>query len=60
MHRDYTCTNSKCGRDFSVKDDSQEPLNIAEGNVSVQCPYCESSRSITWPVGHKIIVVPKT
>jgi DNA-directed RNA polymerase subunit RPC12/RpoP len=57
LHRDYTCVN--CGKDFSIKDDSQLPLNVAEGTLSVRCPYCQAAKSIKWPLGHRVIVVPK-
>jgi hypothetical protein len=56
MHKDVTCEH--CKKDFQVDDDrstNTPPL----GALWVQCPYCNQTNLISWPMGGIVRVNPK-
>jgi phage FluMu protein Com len=40
-------------------DDGLEPADVDEQQIDVKCPHCHTSHQITWPTGHKYIVIQK-
>jgi DNA-directed RNA polymerase subunit RPC12/RpoP len=57
MQKDYSCDNRNCGKQFKVMNESPA-ATAAEGQMYVQCPHCQASKSITWPIGQNFIVAP--
>jgi phage FluMu protein Com len=40
-------------------DDGSDPA-VDEQRIDVKCPHCHASHQITWPMGHKYVVIPKS
>jgi hypothetical protein len=59
MQRDNHCPNPNCRKEFRVMDDGSDPADVEEQHIDVKCTHCHTSHQITWPMGHKYVVIPK-
>ncbi len=57
VERNYHCT--ACGKDFKVMNDEAASHEVEEGDLDVHCVYCQVSKQIKWPRGHRYIVAIK-
>jgi len=54
------CQNAACHKAFKVMSPGKrsEYAGVPDVKTDVPCPYCETTHTITWPKGLKIISTP--
>ena len=51
--------NPNCRKEFRVMDEALNPPDVDEQHIDVKRPHSQTSYQITWPRGHKYLVIPK-